>query len=279
MGNLEKKSVINKFITFYNAAKLEQDADKRWQLWKKLYRFAPMVSGRTGQRLTRRKLESVWHKYEKSIAYLMTYHTADNEMDRMAEEVCGILKINEDFHSVIVFYVGFYDKNSFIAPYDSNRMAVCFPVEIELTKTEIIHELAHAAHFQKAGVQPKYDRQLARIILEEGIAARLSQILLPGYTEETYVEETPGWLKACYRSEADIFRGLRPYINRKDRETVNRFTIQAGTSGNLREADFAGWVLIGFALDNGMPLHYFASISEENILTAVTELMDEYQLR
>lgn len=134
-------------------------------------------------------------------------------------------------------------------------------------------ELAHIVHYSLAGFTTTWDRPLAQLVLEEGIAQCAAMHVVPGHPLEAYLEYRSGWPAACDAKRDDILTGLLPLLGDNQSETVYRFTMGNGTTGLEREAYYAGWVVVSHLLDDGWTFGKLASLKTDEIEPVVAAAM------
>src|SRR5690606_16153621 len=172
----------------------------------------------------------------------------------------------EDAVSIsVVYFVGAFDENPFVAPTSDGRLALCLPVETGTSDIVLAHELTHIVHAKTANLSMAWERSIGTTILQEGLAMRASQALVPGHADEDYTEHKEGWLKEASVKENEILQGILPHVNDSSMEAVLKFTFGTGETGLEREAYYAGWVLVDSLLKNGVSFMEIASIPEEDM--------------
>lgn len=262
--NIEILNLIPKFLDFYNKA-VGCDEETRFELWKKHYGFAAVPPGEEGALLAKRQLEEAWDKYEKIIPFLEQWSPDSEKIQQDLSRIKSVLAHNESIDVVLLFFVGAFDGNAFAAPYGENRIAICLPIEDGENQIVIVHELTHLVHGKITGFTANWERPVASLIVQEGLATQLSKYLVPGYKDEAYVEAQEGWLQECCKEALQIVQGIRPYLEECSAERVFQFTMGTGTTGKVREGYFAGWKLIGDMLENGWSFADIARIKEADM--------------
>jgi hypothetical protein len=269
MINIDKLEIINlvpKFLDFYEKANQEGvDAEERWKLWEEHYHFAAVPPGEEGKALARDLLDAAWNRYAESMESLRNWEPDPLAIKKYVSKVKQLLGCEESIPFVVVYFVGGFEGNPFVAPFDSERSALCLPVENGNSDILLAHELTHIVHAQIAGFSANWERTIAAVVLQEGLATRVSKHLVPGKSDEAYIEFTPDWLESCERKKEDIFNGIFPYLSDSSSEKVYQFTMGNGTTGIEREAYFVGWKVVGSLLENGVPFKEIARTTEENM--------------
>jgi hypothetical protein len=99
-------------------------------------------------------------------------------------------------------------------------------------------------------------------VITEGLASRVTQSVYPNRSEADSIEFTRGWLKEAEAHRREILNGIRPYLASDTSADIQRFTIGPGPTGLEREAYYAGWLVIGHWLAQGMTFADIARIPE-----------------
>lgn len=263
--NIEIINLVPKFLDFYKKA-VRCDGETRFELWKKHYGFAAVPPGEEGAMLAKQLLETAWEKYVKVISFLEHWSPDGEKIQQYLSKIKSVLEYDQSVEVVLIFFVGAFDENAFTAPYGENRIAICLPIESGENHNTIVHELTHLVHGKITGSAMSWERTVAALVFQEGLATQLSKYLLPGYKEEVYIAETrEGWLQECYKDAEQILQGMKPYLQECSAERVLQFTMGAGTTGKVREGYFAGWKLIGDMLEDGWSFPDIARVKEEDM--------------
>lgn len=266
MDNIEVKNLGPNFLKFYNLANEENmTLDDRWQLWKEHYGFAAVPPGEDGKKWARNLLDEAWTKYEESMNYIETFEPDLDRLESYLTDIKSLLGCNEPIDLVIIYFVGGFENNAFVAPTDEGRAALCLPIEGESTDVVLTHELTHIVHSKTAGLTTQWERSVASLILQEGLATHVSRYMIPGEDDENYIEYTEGWLKSCRRKSKSILEGIYPYFEDSESDTIFKFTFGSGTTGHEREAYFVGWEFVGRLLDEGVSFKEMANVEEADI--------------
>lgn len=271
----DKIEIINlapKFLNFYNQA-AGCDAETRFELWKKHYGFAAVPPGEEGALLAKQQLESAWERYEKVIPLLAQWAPDSGKIQQHLSKIKSVLAYSESVDVVLIFFVGAFDGNAFAAPYGENRTAVCLPIENGEDQTTLVHELTHLVHGKITGSAMKWERTVASLVFQEGLATQLSRHLVPGYPDAFYVEAQEGWLQECNQDAEQILQGIKPCLQDRSAERIVQFTMGAGTTGKAREGYFAGWKLIGDMIADGWSFADIARVREEDMVDVLMEYL------
>ena len=273
--NIEVKNLVPRFLNFYRLA-LGHDAESRFTLWKEHYGFAAVPPGEQGEQVARQLLGTAWDKYAKVIPLLEQWSPDTETVQQYLSKIKSALAYSEPVDVVLIFFVGMFDGNAFAAPY-GDRMAICLPIEAGESSITLVHELTHLVHGKLTASAMSWEKTVAEMIFQEGLATQLSKHLVPNEQEEAYVEHQPGWLQDCRADEKQIVHGIRPYLQERSAETVIRFTMGTGTTGRQREGYFAGWKLIGDLLADGWSFADIARVREENMTDVLRKYIDLVQ--
>lgn len=271
--DIEIINLVPKFIHFYEEAK-KVPQDERWELWKEQYGFAAVPPGAQGEILARELLDSAWERYSNVRSYLENWHPDIERIQSCLRKIQKILRFQEEVTMVLIYFVGGFENNAFIAPYGDQKIALCLPVENGENEILLAHELTHILHAKMAELKPEWERTIASIIFTEGLAMHMSKCIVQGKPDEEYVEYQKGWLKECNKDSIAIFKGILPYLQDKSSECVYQFTMGNGTTGREREAYFVGWSLIPMLLKEGYSFGDIAYIQENEMVEIVREAIN-----
>ncbi len=178
----------------------------------------------------------------------------------------------------MLVYVGGLENNAFTATRDGVQV-VALPVEMDASRRALVmpHELTHAVHIVTAGLSGGWERSVAEVALQEGLAMRTAQALAPGHPDWIYTEGGQNWLAECDKHRVEILKGIEASLADSSSPTVTRFTIGEGTSGLNREAYYVGWILVGALMKRGMTLAQIAHIPHGAILPIVRSTVQELE--
>jgi len=259
------KDLTPKFLAFYDRA-IEQRAspDQRWELWKSLYHFAAVPPTPAGDNLARYLLDRAWPRYPSTIGRIRagSSHVA-TEAQRHVNVIAGLLHPEQDVHVELLVYVGGFEDNAFTAAHD-NKITVAIPIESAPAVRErlMTHEFTHAVQIGMGSFSGSFQRTIGTIVITEGLASRVTQSVYPNRSETDSIEFTRGWLKEAEAHRREILNGIRPYLASDTSADIQRFTIGPGPTGLEREAYYAGWLVIGHWLAQGMTFADIARIPE-----------------
>lgn len=276
MNNIEVINLVPKFLSFYNEAKRESiDSNKRWELWKERYGFASVPPGDEGIKMARDLLENAWNRYPNHIDYLKEWEPNNQKAYDFLTYIQYQLGCNEAIDIVLIYFVGAFDKNAFVAPYDQNRLAVCIPIESGDSDITLAHELTHIVHSKTANLTGAWERSIATLIIQEGLATRMSKVIVPNEHDTAYIEYTSGWLESCHQYKNQIITGIIPYLKLSSSEVISQFTFGNGSTNHEREAYYVGWLLVEQLLEDGMTYKEIAHIQEVEL----DQFVNQYLVR
>lgn len=275
---VEMVDLSPRFLRFFDRALTENpDPDGRWSLWREEYGFAAVPPTAEGWAMARRILDDAWPKYGKDIPLLR--QGAGRLWPRIEATIADVVRVlgyQDSGHIRVVTYVGGYDGNAFVAG-DNGTPAVNIPLEIAPEELDPLlrHELTHAVHMMVARLPGTWERSVAQLILEEGLAMRSVEAQLPGRPASYYIEHRPGWLVEVTGRLDSILEGLQDVLPRKDSDAVHRVTMGNGFSGIDREAYAAGWFVVGHLQQQGISLAEIARIPEYRMVEVVGQAIED----
>lgn len=269
MNKIEIINLTPKFLSFYKDAKESADPDTRWELWKERYRFSAVPPGEEGMKMARRLLDQAWNQYHKHIDYFEQWKPNNEKAHAFLADIQAKLGCKEEIDIALIYFVGAFENNAFVAPYKENRLAVCLPIESGNSDITLAHELTHIVHAKTAKLSGAWERAIATIIIQEGLATRMSKEIVPHQQDAAYIEYTDGWLQECQTFKNQIIQGIIPYLEHSSSEVVAKFTIGSGTTNHEREAYYVGWVLVEYLLEKGITLKEIAHMQEHELVEFV----------
>lgn len=272
MDKVELLNLVPKFLTFYQMAnRLEIDKEQRWKLWEKYYNFAAIPPGEEGKIIARNLLDGAWNSYNENLTMLENWEPNLEKVKDYLKKVKELLGYDQPINLVVVYFVGGFENNPFVAPYDENRLALCLPIENGESDILLSHELTHIVHSNIANLTAEWERTIGSTILQEGLATQVSRLLVPGQPIELYIEHSKGWLESCYENKAEILTGILPYLEDSSYEAVTKFTFGNGTTNREREAYFVGWEVVQSLLNEGVTFKEMANVQEKDIPNYIRE--------
>nr|WP_289037033.1 DUF2268 domain-containing putative Zn-dependent protease [uncultured Allobacillus sp.] len=266
MDQIEVKNFIPKFITFYEkATKQKCTKEERWKLWKEHYNFAAIPPGSDGEKLAKELLEHAWDQYEERFDYIKNWTPNGQKVEDNLSKIKSLLGCEEPIKIVIIYFVGAFENNAFVAPYDDERLALCLPIENGDSDVTLCHELTHVVHAKTANMNIDLERSIAALIIQEGLAIHISKEMVPGIEDRLYIEHKEGWLDVCHSKKKAILRGIKAYLEDDSSETVYKFTMGTGTTNTEREAYYVGWEIVKTLLAEGYTFEEIASVNESEL--------------
>lgn len=277
MDNIELLNLVPKFLDFYHRANdSEISENQRWRLWEENYNFAAVPPGDEGRKIARDLFQRAWEKYHQHIDYLNGWEPSKKDIEATLTRIKHLLGYDKVINLVVIYFVGFFENNAFVAPYDENRLALCLPVECKESSSgsliTLSHELTHIVHAKTANLTSQWERSVGSTILQEGLATQVSKYIVQNEPDEAYIEHRNGWLNECKLHRTDIVKGIIPYLEDSSSEAVHQFTFGNGTTNLEREAYFVGWEVVRYLLEQGVSFKQIASIQEEDIPNYLREI-------
>jgi hypothetical protein len=270
-----------RFLAFYEAARAEPDAGRRFALWKERYDFAALPPVPQADSMARAMLDAAWPRYPEVLERIRAGAAGMQPApEPTLRAVARLLGVTDTITVRLLAYVGAREGNAFTNA-SRGLLTVYVPVEEDPAWRELVmvHEMTHAVHHRLAGYSEGWERTIGRTILAEGLAARAAEALHPGCPAAAYLEHRPGWMAAADQQGDGILRGILPHLRASDSPTVMQFTMGTGTTGTEREAYYAGWRVVGHLLRRGYTFPQLARISEADapalVETALRELLAE----
>ena len=268
-----------RFLSFYEKAIEEDDADRRFELWKKHYDFVALPPGLPDRdERARKMLDEAWPKYPGVLDRIRPGVSALSPApEPMLEQVGELLDAGDKLPSImLLYYVGMLEDNAFFAPQPDGTLLVALPAEMDEERRETImaHEFAHAVHHALSDLTHGLEDSVAERIFSEGIAMRATQALFPEKSDHKHLGGEPEWQEACHQNLDKILAGLPEHLESAGPEHVNRFTLGEGITGLKREAYCAGWYLVGRMLDEGSTLADLVRIPEAEVADRVRQQLD-----
>ncbi|MDO4814714.1 MAG: hypothetical protein Q3988_06400 [Gemella sp.] len=266
VNEIEFINLKNKFLDFYEESTKVDSIQDKFNIWKEKYNFAAIPPTEEGQKIAFNMFEKSYGKYEKCIDKIKSFEVDEEKVNRILEKVKETLNCSESVDLSVIYFVGFFEGNAFVAP-SGNKLALCLPIEndnSELYDEMILaHELTHIVHYKVQKSEATWLRPLSFLLLEEGLAMRVSKEVVPGMTEYQYVSSKEEWWNECEEESSKIIEGLLPYVKEEISEILFKFTMGAGTTNREREAYYVAWNLFDKLLEQGFSLEELARISKE----------------
>lgn len=278
---LQVTDLSPRFLTFYDLAIAEPDADRRWALWKQHYDFAAVPPVPQADSMARAMLDAAWPRYPEVLDRIRAGAAGMQPApEPTLRAVAELLGVTDTLTVRLLAYVGAREGNAFT---NASRgvLTVYVPVEEDPAWRELVmvHEMTHAVHHRLAGYSEGWERTIGRTIFAEGLASRAAEALYPGRPAAAYLEHRPGWMAAAEARGDEILRGILPHLGASDAQTVLRFTMGTGATGMEREAYYAGWRVVGHLLRRGYTFPQLARLPEAEapalVESAIREILAE----
>lgn len=182
----------------------------------------------------------------------------------------------------IVYFIGFFENNPFVSTDESGNICLCLPVETHIDKTiekiRFYHELTHIFHAQICHIDFTYQRSLAFLIIQEGIALQMSKKMVPGFETDSYVSHQKGWYNEMKDNHKPIFQEIKSHTTEDSSDILYKYTMGQGSTGHEREAYYVGWCLVGRLLEEGYTFLDLMLLDEHESNVLVDKYIDKLML-
>ncbi|HEX7002656.1 MAG TPA: hypothetical protein VF168_00505 [Trueperaceae bacterium] len=275
---LEVLDLSPRFLQFYaDAVAKDLDPENRWELWKSVYGFAAVPPTPAGQVRARQLLDEAWDRYPTELDRIRRGAEGlspepSHELHRVAE----LLECETDAKLRVIVFVGGFEGNPFVADIEG-MTTLSLPIEQSPEERAFMlpHEVTHVIHGINAGMAMTWERSIARIVMEEGLATRVTEKLIPGHEAERYTtDHDPELYELCTANESEILDSVRTCLHTSDSATVERFTMGAGAAGLSRTAYYAGWRVVGALTAAGWSLASLSKVPEARIPAVIDSGLD-----
>jgi hypothetical protein len=270
LRTIEIVDLSPQFLDFYQAAVGAEPAT-RWKLWGEKYGFAAVPPTPQGMELAHKMLDEAWPRYPKILPLVRRgAASVEPKPQDVLRKVAGLLALDTPYSMQVTVYVGEFDNNAFSFK-QHGKPVVAIPLEMSTERRKLVftHEMTHAVHIETAGLSGGWERSIAETIFLEGLAMHAVQALEAGHEEREYMDADPTWYTSAMARSPEILTGILPELEKSDSATVTRFTYGQGTTGEIREAYVAGWIVIGDLLQQGSTFPELARIRSADMPTAV----------
>ena len=265
---LSVRDLSPKFLAFYEeAVKEKASPDARWELWKKMYHFAAVPPTPEGDKMARDLLDRAWDRYPSALEQIRLGATSVGPVaEQQVGAVAALLRPDNPIHIEILVYVGGFEDNAFTVAQEG-YITVALPLESTPATREMLmtHEFTHAIQIGMGSFSGGFQRSVGTIVVTEGLASRVTQVLFPKRPETDSIEFTRGWLKEAEEHRTQILKGIRPFLTSDKPDDIQRFTMGPGPAGLEREAYYTGWLVVGDWLAHGMSFSEIARIPEKEM--------------
>lgn len=258
------------FLDFYRAA-AGAAPGTRWKLWGEKYGFAAVPPTPQGMELAHKMLDEAWPRYPKILPLVRRGAAGvEPKPQDVLRKVANLLALDSPYRMQVIIYVGEFDNNAFSYKQDGTPVAA-IPLEMSTERRKLVftHEMTHAVHIETAGLSGGWERSIAETIFLEGLAMHAVQALEPGHEEPEYLDADSTWFTGVMAKSRGIMTGILPELEKSDSATVTRFSYGQGTTGEIREAYAAGWIVIGDLLRQGKTFPELARIRSADMPAAV----------
>lgn len=199
--NIEFINLASKFLNFYEEAKTTTNIQEKFKLWQQHYNFAAVPPGGEGEKLAFKMFQQSFGKYETAIEKIKNFQPDEEKVHIILEEVKNLLAYDKKLDFTIIYFVGFFENNAFVAPFNDGKLGLCLPIENDNTADYdniiLAHELTHIVHEQIMPTNGAWQRPLAFVALQEGLAMKISQEVIPSFAEFNYVTNYELWWQEC----------------------------------------------------------------------------------
>lgn len=257
---IEIEDHAQRFLAWLDAAREAPDADARWILWQQLYGEAAVPPTPQGRELARRLVDAAWPRYDEAVpAAKAGAERVAQPTARTLNEVARLLQLDRESRVGLKTIIGGFEKNAYA--YRADVPVLVLPLEtIDPDGLTIAHEGTHVVHMLLSGQPGQWERSLAAIAIQEGLAMHVACELNPGRSDEDCVGGSSGyWAQAAGRKEA-ILRGAKDELSRSDPATAAKYTYGNGNTGLRREGYAIGWWVVAQLRHDGMSLAQIARI-------------------
>ncbi len=239
-----------RFLAFFEAAQ-GLDPDARFALWQERYNFAAVPPSPEGEAMARRLLDGAFDRYPTALDRIRAgVNGMAIDPRAAAAEVAALLGADRPLTLEFIAYVGGFEENAYT--FRGRYPTVAVPVEASPEFQALVgrHEFVHAIHMELAGLSGGFERSVAELILQEGLAMRATEALMPDVGESRLLSGDPDWINAVRAQEREILSGAVPLLEAADGGSIMRM-IMRGPAGLRREGYYAGWVVVGRLLNEG----------------------------
>lgn len=249
-----------RFSTFYALAQ-QVTPEVRWALWQQHYNFAAVPPTPDSPALARRLLDGAWDRYRTLPDDLAAeVRRVETQGQHAEQQVTACLAAPVPEYRLVAF-VGGFEGNAFT--YSSPAPTLCMPIEMtpEWTATIFTHELTHLVHAPLSGSAGGWTRTVAALIVQEGLATRVTEQIHPDAPLEWQVGNA-AWLAACTSHRMALIHDAQARLEASDDASLLRFLQPHPEFGQERTAYALGWWVVGHWLETGRSLAELARVTE-----------------
>ena len=268
-------NLVDRFLHFYKESQKVDDVKEKFAIWKEQYGFAAVPPGEEGEEVAWTFFKNVYSEYENALPSIESFAPDTVLVQDILKEIKEVLDYRASMEFTVLYFVGFFENNAFLAPLEDGSLALCLPIENQNSEDRyritLAHELTHLVHGKMLGVGGNWIRPLSFLILQEGLAMKMSQAFTGSLEELDCLTLDRNWYNECLDLKKEIVGGMLSYLTDDNHETLFRFTMGEGVTKHSREAYFLAWLLFEKCLKEGMTLKQLATISVEESKEFVTE--------
>lgn len=271
-----------RFVAFFDKALSEDDADRRFELWKRYYDFVALPPGLPDRdERARVMLDEAWPNYHRIIDDIRSGAGAlSPQPGAVLERVANLFDMEEGIPSITLFYyVGMFEGNAFFAAQPDGALVVGLPAEMtaEVREVAMAHELAHALHHALSGLAAGADGSVADLVFSEGIAQIATSRLFPHLPDHVHLSASEDWAQICNENAHDMMVELAKILNDRGPDSVNRMTLGPGPTGFVREGYCTGWHLVKHLLDSGRTIGELVRLAEPEVVRLLAEAIEDFR--
>jgi hypothetical protein len=217
------------------AAPVETEADRRWRLFKARYNF----SAQADEAATRSALDAAWPKYAGVMSKV------EQGFDAIASEPTPIIDtlslqmgLDKPISVRFVTYVGTFDGKVWSAP-EGDALNIYLPLEVDAATRDLpLARILAQTMLPKTADWGSQPRNLAELIVGEGVMAHAVQAAQPGKSVESYLGISADQLAALRASQKADLSTIIPKL----RDGGAALTSYSGPQ--QLQARYAGWLLV-----------------------------------
>lgn len=265
--NIEIINLVPQFLLFLDESKVVDTIDEKWEVWEEKYNFAAVPPTDEGIIRAKKEFSKVYDDYLLFEKQIRNFIPDETLLKDCLMNICEELNFHQDFDLKIIYFVGFFESNPFVTTDREGKLTLCLPIEnFQMDDyfkiIQMYHELTHICHYQILQKDLFYQRSLAFLMIQEGLALHMSKKMIPGLEDSNYLSYQQNWYEEAKENHDAIFNGIREYISNDDSEILYRYTMGTGSTGLEREAYYVGWIIVGKALNDGYSYFDLMTLNE-----------------
>lgn len=263
MDDLKCTQLLDQFLAFYDQASIEQaDLTRRLDLWIQLYNFPHVPPGYKKFQLAKEMLEYGWKHYPMVYDKIQYFEVEPTHWQGRLTRIKQLLSFSDDVNVTILFFVAAFETEPFILE-EEEEYLICFPVELGAADFRLTQELTRVVHCTQSNMAPSHTRTLAQLIFQEGVALHTAHQILGVEKRNDAISYFKN--EECTREPNRIMINILPHLKRKDYQALYSFTKGTGASGFEKEANYTGWNLVHFLLNQGSTLEELHAMKAEEV--------------